>query len=121
MIQYIIHLLSNDNLSTLENFIIWINFFFSSGAAWFAYKASKEGLFGMRNTFKFISAFAILYSIAYLILLLFDVNFLSWSAVMRGVSIGVWGIVWIAPAVVSVKLWKQITKSVSNSIAETEE
>jgi hypothetical protein len=118
--KQIIDFLSNQNLSTIENFIIWVNVFFASFSGWFAFKASKMGIYGLRNSFKLISGMAWLYTVSYGILLISDINFLSWSSIMRGVSIFAWAIVWILPAYTSIKLWKKLEKNVTETLREIE-
>lgn len=114
--DHILDFLSNGNLSFFENFIIWINLFFAAASGYMAFKASKIGILGMRHSFKFVAGMAWLYTISYFILLTSDVNFLSWSSIMRGVSIFAWAVVWIIPAFVSIKLWKKLEKSVSQKL-----
>ena len=113
MISYLIEILSNDTLSFLDNFILWVNLFGALYAAYYCFRASKEGVESFRVTFLSISGLAFIYSVAYLYLLLGDPNFLLWSTWMRGVSILVWPLVWAGPAILSIKLksgQKQIIK-----------
>lgn len=118
--KQIIEFLSNQNLSEIENFVIWINLILASISGLFAFKASRIGVFGLRNTFKLVAGMAWLYSFAYSLLLISDVNFLQWSSIMRGVSIFAWVIVWIVPAYMSIHLWKQLEKNVTTSLRESE-
>lgn len=99
---WIFKYLSNDALSTVENFVIWVNFFGASFAAFWSRKAYKEGLPSMRNVFKLVFSLASLYLFSYLLLLILDLPFLNWSAIMRGVSVVVWPVVWAGPAMISV-------------------
>ena len=118
--KQIIDLFFNQNLSTVDNIVIWINLIFASIAAYISYTASKEGILGMRNTFKLVSGLAWLYSFAYVVLLVSDVNFFAWSSIMRGVSVFAWSVVWTLPALMSIRLWKHLEKAVTENIHQSE-
>jgi hypothetical protein len=110
MFQDVVAYLSNDTFSVVDNFIVWVNLFGALAAVCFNYKASHSGLIPMRKTHFLITGLAAIYSIAYLMLLLLDLPFLQWSSVLRGVSIVVWPIVWMWPAILSVQAWNNFSK-----------
>lgn len=118
--KQIIDLLLNQNLSVVDNIVIWVNLIFSFIAGGFSFEASKSGILGLRNSFKLVAGLAWLYSFSYFVLLISDINFLSWSSVMRGVSILVWFIVWTLPALMSIKLWKRLERSIKSSVNKSE-
>ena len=115
---YLLHLLSNDNLTLFENFVIWINFFGACFAFYFNRKAFKSGIPRFRRESFLIAGLAFIYCVSSLILLLLDPTFLVWSSAMRGVSIMVWPIVWALPAVTSVRLWTELEAKVLEEVDE---
>ena len=113
--MHIIHILSNDSLSILENFIIWVNFFGAAFALYINRKAFKQGIPRLRRSHLLIAGLATIYCIGYLLLLFSDIQFLVWSSAFRGVSILVWPIVWAMPALSSVSVWKKLEETIAEA------
>lgn len=101
-------LFSVEGFTTFATFIIWINLFGATMAGVTAIWASKKLPHIMTTILVPISILAFIYSIAYVILLFTPVTFTDWSAVMRGVSITAWFIVWIYPWVRIAQLHKRL-------------
>ena len=66
--------------------------------------AARGGLFRFRAIHAAIAAVSGLYLAGYVWLLLSDVEVTRWSSVMRGFSLLAWTVVWITPAVMSVRM-----------------
>lgn len=113
LMERVISVLSNDQLSMTDNFVAWVNVFGAVLALYCNYWASSKGLISMRRTHFLISGLASLYVSAYLILLISDIQFIQWSSVMLGISIIVWPIVWIIPALLSIQVWKRVSELIS--------
>lgn len=95
-----LHWFSDDSLSILDNFIIWLNFFGAVYACYWSTKATHTALLKSdRITMARVAALTWVFIIAYIVLLVLDnVQQAEWAAVMRGVSIPVWVFVWAFPA-----------------------
>jgi len=117
----IFSILSNENLSVLENIVIWLNMIGATIAVYYNYKASSIGILKLRLVHFLIAGFGTVYVLGYLFLLLCDPQFLLWSAWFRGISLFVWFIVWIAPAYNSYKMWQDLEKKMKEIEEEIEE
>ena len=85
--------------------------------SWAAYTATGA----WRFVHTAIAGMSGLYTGAYLVLVGTDVNLEDWSQVMRGVSLWVWLIVWILPAVIRIKTTPKIRAELADRfVAEVE-
>lgn len=103
------HFLWNDQMDVTANIIIIINcvMAFISGAV--NLYASKHNPEPWKKIRFMVGVFAIIYGGCYLWLLSSE-DLERWSSVMRGVSLVVWPLVWIAPAWVSIRVWIDVKK-----------
>ena len=113
-------LFSVEGFTTFATFIIWINLFGATMAGVTAIWASKKLPHIMTTILVPISILAFVYSIAYVILLFAPVTFTDWSAIMRGVSITAWFIVWIHPWVRVVQFHKRLVVKQAQSAMAVE-
>jgi Zn-dependent protease len=90
-------ILSIQGFTTFATIIIWINLFGALMAAATAIWVQKKLPSVMHVILVPIAIIALIYCVAYAVLLADLVQFENWSAVMRGVSISAWFIVWIYP------------------------
>ena len=67
-------------------------------AVWYLAKAVRKGIHSLRPQMGVNAAFAVLYFIASLWLLVSDYDQATWSTVMVGVSLIVWIVAWAGPA-----------------------
>lgn len=111
-------LLSNIDMSSFENFVIWANLAGAISATFVNFLASAKGIPRMRKVHWLVGSLALIYSVAYLILLCLDPGYLEWSSVMRGVAVLVWIIVWAAPALASYRIWRDFPKYVEEALQE---
>ena len=117
----IFSILSNEQLSVLENIVIWLNMIGATFAVYYNYQASSMGVPKLRLIHFLVAGFAAVYVTGYLFLLLCDPAFLLWSAWFRGISLFVWFIVWIGPAYTSSQIWQDLEKKVKEIEEEIEE
>jgi hypothetical protein len=73
---------------------------------WSAYEGAPEAFV----TRWCIAALAFVTSVAYLVLLLSEVDPQGWSTVMRGVALVTWPVVWMLPAFASVRTRRNAEK-----------
>jgi hypothetical protein len=66
--------------------------------------AARVGLFRLRTVHAAITTVSLLYVGGYLWLLFGNVDPARWSSVFRGISLVAWVVVWVVPAVVSVRM-----------------
>ena len=105
-------LLTNSHLNLIENTILWASFLGSS-LAWAAnIYAGNHGLPKFRKSHFLISGIAGLYALFYMYLVIFEPPYLEWSFPVRGISILAWFVVWIGPAIISVRTWKELEERV---------
>ena len=92
---------------TLDLFVAQVNLLcivVAFGVNWWAIKRSPPQKRPIRAM---ITCLCGLYVVAYIWLLSeFPERILMWSRYMRGVSIVVWGVVWIAPAIMDVRIYR---------------
>ena len=91
-------------MSGVEHMVVLIN----SGCAALAFFVNAATSRAAPPPWKLIralvSCLALIYSIAYLWLFLHPDRLLAWSSTMRGVSLLSWPIVWVRPAVVTLRV-----------------
>lgn len=78
------------------------------------WQASRAGLFRFRVLHAAIMAVSVMYVAGYLWLLgvFGDVQVARWSSVMRGFSLVAWLVVWILPAVVSIRATHELHQAI---------
>ncbi len=78
------------------------------------WRASRSGLFRFRTLHAAITAVAVMYVAGYLWLLgvFGEVQVARWSSVMRGFSLVAWLVVWILPAVVSIRATRELHRAI---------
>lgn len=69
----------------------------------------------LRTVYAFIGSLAAIYTVSYLVLLSGRVAPADWSAVMRGVSIVVWPVVWTAPAFYTIRARRDLIRVVEDT------
>ena len=113
-------LITNSHLNGIENFIVWASFF-GSGLSWAVnIWAGYHGIPRFRKSHFLICGIAGLYALFYLYLIVFEPPYLEWSFPLRGVSLLAWVIVWIAPAIISVKSWQEVEERLQEKLATIE-
>ena len=73
-----------------------------------SWKAARYGLVRFRTIHAAVAAMSMVYVVGYLWLLLGDPPPAFWSSVMRGFSLVSWGVVWVAPAAVSLTVSRDL-------------
>ena len=78
------------------------------------WQASRAGLFRFRVLHAAIVAVSVMYVAGYLWLLgvFGEVQVQRWSSVMRGFSLVAWLVVWILPAVVSIRATRELHEAI---------
>lgn len=82
---------------------------------WLGYRRGIPGLRSWHYATSVLSAF---YVVGYVWLLTTADSVDVWSSRMRGLSLLVWVTVWIAPAVLSVRIWHRMQRDVLEQVAE---
>ena len=70
--------------------------------------AARSGLFRFRTVHAAIATVSLMYVAGYSWLLFGDVEVARWSSVFRGLSLVAWAVVWILPAVLSVRATREL-------------
>ena len=86
-----------EGFTTFATAIIWINFIGAMTAAATAIFVQRKLPSVMHIILVPVAIIALIYCVAYVVLLADIVAFSNWSAVMRGVSISAWFVVWVYP------------------------
>lgn len=113
------HLFWNGSMDTFANLIVWLNIVGAGLSAFFNFKAARTNPAPWQRVRLLIGVYSIIYVIGYLWLLGIGEDILSWSQTMRGVSVLAWPLVWIAPAYVSTRFWKDVRHSIKKIETET--
>ena len=80
--------------------------------------AARRGLIRFRTLHAAVAAMSTVYVAGYLWLMLGNPAPAFWSSVMRGFSLVAWGVVWIAPAVVSLTVARDLHAAVRKRTLE---
>lgn len=91
----------------VENVLIWLNLLGATGAFLVNRKAYKIGIPSHRKTSFLVARISVFYIVAFGVLILFDPSYLEWASIMRGVALVVWPVVWMQPAWMSIKIWRE--------------
>jgi hypothetical protein len=70
--------------------------------------AARVGLFRLRTIHAAIATISVLYVAGYLWLLFGNVDPARWSSTLRGLSLVAWVVVWIMPAVLSIRTTREL-------------
>jgi hypothetical protein len=104
----------NESLDTFANCIVWLNILGAAVAAVVNFHASHVNPAPWSRIRLMIAAYATIYVGGYLWLLNVD-DIAVWSQTMRGVSVLTWPLVWIAPAWVSTRVWREVKQQITDS------
>ena len=74
--------------------------------------AARDGLLRFRVIHAAVASLAFLYALLYGWLLLFDPPLRLWSSIGRGLSLTAWPIVWVLPAVVSIRATRELHQAI---------
>ena len=98
----------NPHLPVVDAWVIALNLVGVTVSVVVNWWAGRHGLFRFRPVHSTVAALSLLYVAGYAWLLLTDVEVARWSSVLRGLSLLAWVVVWIAPAVVSLRASKEL-------------
>lgn len=93
-----------NKLPLIDQWVTGLNLVFVAVSVVANWWAARSGLFRFRTIHAAIAAVSGLYFAGYTWLLFGDVEVTRWSSVMRGFSLLAWTVVWITPAVMSVRM-----------------
>ncbi len=91
--------------------IIWASIGMSSCAAVAMAIAARHSFPELRPLFAAGSTLATIYAVAYVWLAFHFERAAEWTSVVRPVSLFAWLVVWIMPALASVRLWRIVSGS----------
>ena len=106
------HLFWNGSIDVFGNCIIWLNVIGAALSAFFNFKAARTNPAPWQRIRLLIGVYSIIYVIGYMWLLGIGEDVLTWSQTMRGGSVLVWPLVWIAPAYVSTRVWNEVKQDI---------
>jgi len=107
-------------MTLVEELIIAVNALLALGASALNWWAARDGLLRFRVVHAAVASLALCYVALYGWLLLFDPPLQTWSSVGRGLSVTAWPIVWILPAVVSIRATHELHQAIRSRQEEGE-
>ena len=119
IIQQIFSALSNEELSVMHNIVLWVNWFAAAIACYFNYHAATCGITRFRRSHFIVAGFALAYVIGYPTLIFTIIDPILWTEWFRGIAIFVWFFVWTAPAINSMKVWKEVQRLLNKRPVES--
>lgn len=99
-------------MTLVEELIIAVNALLALGSVVVNVWAARDGLLRFRVIHAAVASLAFLYALLYGWLLLFDPPLRLWSSIGRGLSLTAWPIVWILPAVVSIRATHELHQAI---------
>jgi len=105
-------------LSLTDTVVAWLNVTMVTASIIVNWYAFYKAIPGLRMVHAAIAVLSTFYVLGYIWLLSFVHDVATWSSVMRGLSILAWSIVWIAPALQSIKIWRSMRTAVLREVSE---
>lgn len=105
-------------LSLTDTVVAWISVVLATVSVLVNCSAFHHGVPGLRIVHLAIGLLSMFYVIGYVWLLTFVHDVETWSSAMRGLSLIAWLIVWVFPALTSVRLWRSMRSAVMSEVAE---
>ena len=99
-------------MTLVEELIIAVNALLALGSVVVNVWAARDGLLRFRVIHAAVASLAFLYALLYGWLLLFDPPLRLWSSIGRGLSLTAWPIVWVLPAVVSIRATRELHQAI---------
>lgn len=99
-------------MTLVEELIIAVNALLALGSVVVNASAARDGLLRFRVVHAAVASLALCYVALYGWLLLFDPPLQTWSSVGRGLSVTAWPIVWVLPAVVSIRATRELHQAI---------
>lgn len=93
----------SSGISFVDLTVLWMNFFGASAATVVLARAVTLADPRFRVVFASSASLALLYAVAYLVLIGGFVSLTVWGSFLRGVAVVVWPIVWAGPAFVAIR------------------
>jgi len=106
-------------ISFVDLTVLWVNFLAISIAAFYTRRAAVRADPRVRPLFGAITALAVFYAAAYLLLIMVPLDVAVWGSVLRGFSIIVWPLVWVGPAVCAVKTFESDHARLEDEVPST--
>ena len=100
--------------------IVGANLVLSLTSAGVNFYAANKGLPKQRPVYMAIGVVSVIYAIAWGWLLVLGANDETWTSIMRGFTLLAWVVTWIAPAFVSIHIWKEMRRALQARL-ESEE
>lgn len=107
-------------MSGVEEFVVVVNLVCVLVSVVANVWAARVGLLRCRTAHAAIAAVSGIYVVGYLWLLSGDVTGEAWSSVFRGISLVAWVVVWIIPALLSVKFSRELHRAIEERHKEAE-
>jgi hypothetical protein len=89
-----------------------VNALMAFGSVFVNLWAARDGLLRFRAVHASVASLAFLYALLYGWLLIFDPPLRLWSSIGRGLSLTAWPIVWVLPAVVSIRATHELHQAI---------
>lgn len=105
-------------LSLTDTVVAWLNVTMVTASIIVNWYAFYKGIPGLRMVHAAIAMLSTFYVLGYIWLLSFVHDVSTWSSAMRGLSVLAWLIVWIAPALQSIKIWRNMRTAVLREVSE---
>lgn len=99
-------------MTLVEELIIAVNALLALGSMVVNGWAARDGLLRFRVIHASVASLAFLYALLYGWLLIFDPPLRLWSSIGRGLSLTAWPIVWVLPAVVSIRATHELHQAI---------
>ena len=107
-------------MTLVEELIIAVNALLALGSVVVNAWAARDGLLRFRVVHAAVASLGVLYALLYGWLLLFDPPLQTWSSVGRGLSVTAWPIVWVWPALASVRAMRELHSAIRSRQEEGE-
>lgn len=105
-------------LSLTDTVVAWLNVTMVTASIIVNWYAFYKGIPGLRMVHAATAVLSTFYVLGYIWLLSFVHDVSTWSSAMRGLSVLAWLIVWIAPALQSIKIWRNMRTAVLREVSE---
>ncbi len=99
-------------MTPIEELIIAVNALMALGSVVVNVWAARDGLLRFRVVHAAVASLGVLYALLYGWLLICDPPLRLWSSIGRGLSLTAWPIVWILPAVVSIRATHELHQAI---------
>lgn len=99
-------------MTPIEEVIVAVNAVMAFGSMVVNAWAARDGLLRFRAVHASVASLAFLYALLYGWLLIFDPPLRLWSSIGRGLPLTAWSIVWVLPAVVSIRATHELHQAI---------